>query len=111
MANIRKARNGRSSRKGATVRELRVINLHPLCGIDQDAFDVLMVVTKYRRTHLFYEVYNALLGFDAVTQGYMTEAVALYYAGHARTRTSLPSVDAVLDKLYKVIDTALAKGE
>lgn len=101
-------RNGQSNRKGS-IRRVRIISLHPFCGIDQAALDVLMVVTN-PSTPLFIKVYNALLGFDATVQGYMAEAVALYYAGQAHTYTNLPSVDAVLENLYKVIDAALAKG-
>ena len=110
MTQTRKTtRNGQSNRKGP-IRRIRIISLHPFCGIDQGALDVLMAVTN-PSTPLFTRVYNAILGFEATVQGYMAEAVALYYTGQARTYTNLPSVDAVLEKLYVVIDAAMAKGE
>ena len=111
--NNKKARNGRSKRmKTDAVREVRVINLHEVCGsIDQDALNVLTVVTKGRRTNLFNKVTNALLGLDPKVQAYAAESVALYYAGHARTHTCLPSVDGVLNRLYKAVDDALAAAE
>ena len=106
------ALNKRSNRrKGTVVRQLRLINLHSLCGVDRGALDVLLVVTRGRRTRLFYKVYNALLGFDATAQGYLIEAVALYHSGESVTYTDFPHVNAVLRRLYKAVDAALAAGE
>lgn len=98
-------------RKGTVIRQLRVINLQSLCGVDQGALDVLLIVTRGRRTRLFYKVYNALLGFDATAQGYLIEAVALYHSGESVTYTDFPHVNAVLRRLYKAVDAALAAGE
>jgi hypothetical protein len=106
------ALNKRSNRrKGTVVRQLRVINLHSLCGVAPGPLDVLLIVTRGRRTRLFYKVYNALLGFDATAQGYLIEAVALYHSGESVTYTDFPHVNAVLRRLYKAIDAALAAGE
>lgn len=106
------AYNGRSNRrKGTAVRQLRILNLHRFCGIDQSALDVLLVVTRGRRTHLFYKVYNAVLGFDATVQGYLVECIALYHSGESVTYTDFPHVNAVLKRLYRAVDLALAKGE
>lgn len=105
------AHNGRSNHKGTDVRQLRVVNLHSLCGVDQGALDVLLIVTRGRRTRFFYKVYNALLGFDATMQAYMIEAVALFHSGEAVTYTDFPHVNAVLRHLYKAVDAALAAGE
>ena len=109
---MKKAHNGQSNRrKGTVVRQLRIVNLHRFCGIDQGALDVLLVVTRGRRTRLFYKVFNALLGFDATAQGYLIEAVALYHSGKSVTYTDFPHVNVVLRRLYKAVDAALAKGE
>ena len=106
------ARNWRSNRrKGTVVRQLRVLNLHRICGIDQSALDVLTAVTKGRRTHLFYKVFNAVLGFDATVQAYLVECIALYYNGESVTYTDFSHVNAVLKRLYKAVDAAQAAGE
>lgn len=45
------ALNKRSNRrKGTTVRQLRVHNLHHFSGVDMGALDVLLVVTRGRRS-------------------------------------------------------------
>lgn len=106
------ALNRRSNRrKGTARRQFRVIHLHSLCGVDRGALDVLLVVTRGRRTRLFYKVFNALLGFDATAQGYMIEALALYHSGESVTYTDFPHVNAVLRRLYRAVDAALAAGE
>jgi hypothetical protein len=56
-------------------------------------------------------VFNALLGFDATAQGYMIEALALYHSGESMTYTDFPHVNAVLRRLYRAVDAALAAGE
>ena len=98
-------------RKGTVIRQLRVINLQSLCGVNRGVLDVLLIVTRGRRTRLFYKVYNALLGFDATAQGYLIEAVALYHSGESVTYTDFPHVNAVLRRLYKAVDAALAADE
>ena len=112
MKQIKKAaRHGQSNRrKGTVVRRLRVINLYTICGLDKDAMDLLKVMTN-PDSCIYNQVCNSSIGFDAKVQQYLMEAVALYYAGEATTYTAIPHVDAMLEKLYKEIDAALAKGE
>ena len=106
------ALNKRSNRrKGTVVRQLRVINLHSLCGVAPGPLDVLLIVTRGRRTRLFYKVYNALLGFDATVQAYLVECVALFHSGEFVTYTDFPHVNAVLRRLYRAVDASLAAGE
>lgn len=91
-------------RKGA-VRQLRVLNLHRNVGIDREAKRVVDIAVDPRRhPGLNQKISNYLLGFDASTQGYMAEAIALYVGGHAVTMTCLAAVDALLRKFYREID-------
>ena len=97
-------------RKGA-VRQLRVLNLHRNVGIDREAKRVVDIAVDPRRhPGLNQKIYNYLLGFDASTQGYMAEAVALFVGGHAVTVTCLPAVDALLRRFYREIDALLSNA-
>lgn len=59
----------------------------------------------------FYEVFNAVLEFDAIAQGYLVECIALCYSGESVTYIDFPHVNAVLKRLYKAVDAALVAGE
>lgn len=92
------ARNGQSNRKGTVIRRLRVINLHAICDLDEDAMALLKIVTNPGK-RLYNQVCNSFIGFDAKAQRYLMETVALYYAGEAATYTGLPHLDALLESL------------
>ena len=97
-------------RNGA-VRQLRVLNLHRNVGIDREAKRVVDIAVDPRRhPGLNQKISNYLLGFDASTQGYMAEAVALFVGGHAVTVTCLPAVDALLRRFYREIDALLSNA-
>ncbi len=97
-------------RKSTVVRRLRVLNLHDICSLDKDAMDLLKIVTN-PGSGLYIQVCNSFIGFDAKVQRYLMEAVALYYAGEAITYTEFPRVNAVLKRLYKIVDKILDAGK
>jgi len=91
-------------RKGS-VRQIRVMNLHRNVGIDREARRVVDIAVNPRRhPGLNLKISNYLLGFDAQTQGYIAEAIALFVGGHAVTVTCLPAVDGLLRKFYRELD-------
>lgn len=90
---------------GRAARAVRVLNLYRDCYVDPEAQRVVDIAVDPRRhPGLNQKISNYLLGFDASTQGYLAEAVALFVGGHAVTVTCLPAVDALLRRFYREID-------
>ena len=104
------ARNGQSTRKGTVVRRLRVFNLLTICSLDEQATNMLKVVSN-PGSRLYNQVCHSLIGFDARVQRYLVECVTLYFAGQAVTLTAFPFINSVLERLYKKVDKALAAGQ